>query len=265
MLSVLAADRTRVAELEAQILVLEHSLSALRTEKLLAQERINSYKYPVLKLPNEIVSEIFIQFLPIYPLCPSLEGLFSPSTLTHICQRWREISIGNPMLWRAISFSSFSDNHTRHLQISQIWLDRSRDCPLSIVVDPYSDSGPEALAVLIPHRARWEPAELTLRPSELSPIRGPMPLLQHLNLSLAEIDGEAMIFYDIPQPRTAILRDFATLVKFPWAQLVSLTLYSVYREECLDILRHTYLICGIVFWKSSFVTLLHLHTISHFR
>ncbi|KAF7349090.1 F-box domain-containing protein [Mycena venus] len=198
MLSVLAADRTRVAELEAQILVLERSLSVLHTEKLLAQERINSYKYPVVTLPNEIVSEIFIHFLPIYPLCPPLEGLFSPTTLTHICQRWREIAIANPMLWRAISFSSFSDNHTRYLQISQIWLDRSRDCSLSIIVDPYLDNGPETLAMLIPHRARWEHAELTLRPFELSPIRGPMPLLQYLTLSLAEIDGEDMIFLRHP-------------------------------------------------------------------
>ncbi|KAJ7917678.1 hypothetical protein B0H13DRAFT_2657737, partial [Mycena leptocephala] len=68
MLTNLDADRSRVADISAQILDLERSISALRIEKTQAQERLDSYKYPVLTLPNEIVSEIFIHFLPPYPL-----------------------------------------------------------------------------------------------------------------------------------------------------------------------------------------------------
>jgi hypothetical protein len=70
-----------------QILDLERSLSALRIKKALAQERLNSYKYPVLIFPKEIISEIFIHFLPPYPLCPPITGIFSPAHLTHICRR----------------------------------------------------------------------------------------------------------------------------------------------------------------------------------
>jgi hypothetical protein len=72
MLAGLEADRTRVADIEAQILDLERSLSTLRNEKALVQERLDAYKYPVLTLPNEIISEIFIHFLPTNPLCPPL-------------------------------------------------------------------------------------------------------------------------------------------------------------------------------------------------
>ncbi|KAJ7882301.1 hypothetical protein B0H13DRAFT_1629544, partial [Mycena leptocephala] len=99
MLSALAADRARVADIEARILELERSLAALRLQKTVVQERLDSYKYPVLRLPNEIVSEIFTHFLPIYPLCPPVAGLLSPTVLTHICRKWREIALTTPDLW----------------------------------------------------------------------------------------------------------------------------------------------------------------------
>ncbi|KAJ6562466.1 hypothetical protein B0H19DRAFT_1144629 [Mycena capillaripes] len=98
MLADLRAHRARVADLEAKILDLERSLSALRTEKLQVQQRLDSYKYPALTLPNEIVSEIFIHFLPIYPLCPPLTGTLSPTALTQICRQWREIALSTPAL-----------------------------------------------------------------------------------------------------------------------------------------------------------------------
>jgi hypothetical protein len=66
MLRDLEADRARVARLaavEAKILDLERSLPRLRAEKSLAQERLESFKYPVLTQPNEITSEVLIHFL----------------------------------------------------------------------------------------------------------------------------------------------------------------------------------------------------------
>ncbi|KAJ6577973.1 hypothetical protein B0H19DRAFT_1122031 [Mycena capillaripes] len=98
MLAGLEADRVRVAQLEAQILHLERSLSELRIEQSLTQERLDSYTYPVLTLPNEIISEIFIHFLPTYPFCPPLTGVLSPTILTHIFRRLREIALGTPVL-----------------------------------------------------------------------------------------------------------------------------------------------------------------------
>jgi hypothetical protein len=121
MLSNLETDRVRLPDIEAQILDmecslsasldrgahlvdLERSLSVFRTEKTLVQERLHSYRYPVLELPNEIIFEIFIHFLPIYPAWP-FTGLLSPTTLTHICRQWREITLTTPLLWRAIGLS----------------------------------------------------------------------------------------------------------------------------------------------------------------
>ncbi|KAJ6588987.1 hypothetical protein B0H19DRAFT_1367471 [Mycena capillaripes] len=238
MLNTLEADRARVTELEPQIIALERSPSALPIERRLAQERLDSYKYPVLTLPNEIVSEIFIHFLPIYPLCPPLTGILSPAKLTHICRHWREIALGNPMLWRAISLCHNEAPLTRQLQRSEIWLNRSLNCPLSIVVDHYQDLVPEILAVLVPYRARWEHAELfDMSPCDLPFIRDTMPLLQYLNLSLDGRAPNVIVFEDIPQLHTVVLTTYAIAdVTLPWAQLASLTLNGVTRHECLTIL-----------------------------
>jgi hypothetical protein len=45
MLNTLAADRALVADLDAKIQDLERTLSALRSKKLLAEERLDAYKY----------------------------------------------------------------------------------------------------------------------------------------------------------------------------------------------------------------------------
>ncbi|KAF7334504.1 F-box domain-containing protein [Mycena venus] len=238
MLSALEKDRIRVAEIDVQIQNLERSLTALQIEKRLVQDRLDSYTYPVLALPNEVVSEIFIHFLPPYPTCPPLTGIFSPTVLTHICRKWREIAIATPMLWRAIQIDSYYRITTeRQAHISDVWLSRSRCCPLSIVVD-HHDPG-RFLKVFLHHQARWDYLKFDLSLSNLLPIKGPIPLLRGLHLSLNDFDPQLKVaFHDMPMLRTVTLNDYATLsVILPWAQLTSITLLSVYPSECVPILQ----------------------------
>ncbi|KAJ7817830.1 hypothetical protein B0H13DRAFT_2683031 [Mycena leptocephala] len=239
MLPGLEADRTRIADLDAQISHLECSLSELREEKTLVQERLDSYKYPVLTLPNEIVSEIFIHFLPAHSLFPQLTGCFSPTLLTHICHTWREIALGTPALWRAIgSYSSNVILYERKIQIFDIWLNRSRFCPLYLRIEDLTGLD-EMLAAVVPHRARWEYLELYFPSSDLRIIDGPMPLLRYLELFL-NFPVEAIAFREVPLLRTAVLNNDAALsVVLPWAQLTSLTLLRVYPCECVPVLQKT--------------------------
>jgi len=243
MLSALAADRARVADFDTQILVLERALSALRVERAIAQSRLDSYKYPVLTLPTEIVAEIFVQFLPVYPLCPPSTGLLSPTLLTQICGRWREIALETPMLWRAISLSLYAILFHRQHPILD-FLGRSGCCPLSI----QSDNGdlvapvPEVFAAVVPHRARWEHLHLYLSPQQLRTIDGPMPLLRYLYLSLDdEPDPVGIVaFREMPLLRSVILTAYApSNIDLPWAQLTSLTLKTVFRSEYVPILQQT--------------------------
>jgi len=235
MLSALAADRARIARLEAQISDLERSLAILRLEKTAAQERLDSYKYPVLTLPNEIISEIFIQFLPIYPECPPAIGPHSPTLLTHICREWREIALATPALWRAVSLS---ENLIPYDHISAI-LRRSGGCPLSIHMDePDEGDVSEGIAVLLPHRARWGYLRIRLFRSRLPAIGGEMPLLRHLDLELGPNLPEVLVFNEVPLLRTAILDVTAAYnVGLPWTQLTSLTLRLITLPNCVPILR----------------------------
>ncbi|KAJ7661925.1 hypothetical protein DFH06DRAFT_1191043 [Mycena polygramma] len=244
MLSALAADRARIASLNAQISDLERALAALRSEKALVEKRLVLYKYPVLTLPNEIVSDIFIHFLPAYPSCPPLAGKLSPTSLTHVCRQWREIALTTPVLWRAIELSA-ADHPLQQLStVFDLWLDRSRSCPLSVCIresedHPNNSVPPKIFAALIQHRARWEYLDLALFKSSLPNLEGPTPLLRHLKLMVD--DGNLTShFHDAPLLRSADLTEFtAGNVTLPWGRLTSLTLQLLYPADAVAVLQQT--------------------------
>ncbi|KAJ7834603.1 hypothetical protein B0H13DRAFT_222010 [Mycena leptocephala] len=244
MLSALDGDRTRAVDIDAEILDLERSLFALRNEKALLQHRLDSYKYPVLTLPNEIVSEIFIHFLPIYPFCPPLTGILSPNLLTQICRRWREIALATPGLWRGIVVSDANPiPFARQAHMCDIWLRRSHRCPLSIQFTDSKDGKFTVPLKLIEaagtHRERWEHLKLHLVQPHLPAIEGPMPLLRYLDLEFY-YPTDSLVFTKVPLLRTAVLDVVAAShVILPWPQLTSLTLRYVYLSECVPILRQT--------------------------
>ncbi|KAJ7629753.1 hypothetical protein DFH06DRAFT_709671 [Mycena polygramma] len=241
----LEAHRARVAELQTQILHLEHTLSDLRLEQSQVQDRLESYKYPVLTLPNELVSEIFIRFLPPHPGFHPLVGSYSPTLLTQICRRWREIAVDTPALWSTIS--SFYDECDQewNADIIHLWLERSRGCPLYLIRESETWNNNHFLEIMVPHRARWEYLKIDLEQEELPIFDAPMALLRHLDLTTP-------IHSDLPPPpaitmgrapllRTAILDDHcaALLVILPWVQLTSITLLYVYPSKFVPILTQT--------------------------
>ncbi|KAF7376708.1 F-box domain-containing protein [Mycena sanguinolenta] len=134
MLTSMEADRVRLLDLEDRILDLERSLSELRAEQAQVQERLDAYKYPVLTLPNEITSEIFTHFLPVYPAAPPLTGLASPTTLTYVCHKWREVALAIPALWRTIQLHhrNTPPGYEQLHHVSNAWIKRSESCLLSI-------------------------------------------------------------------------------------------------------------------------------------
>ncbi|KAJ7879484.1 hypothetical protein B0H14DRAFT_2500502 [Mycena olivaceomarginata] len=249
MIDSLAADRARVVDLDAQIQDLERSLSQLRGQRALAQERLDSYKYPVLTLPNEIICEIFIHLLPIYPSCSPITGSCSPILLTHICGEWRKIALEFPALWRALEISW---NDPACLVPA---LNRSGSFPLSIRMDEAEDIEDRAyelrsafLAALLSHRARWQYLSFRLVgfPDSSYPcIGGPMPLLEYLDLDLViPPDWPDSSYWpefscaEAPLLRTAILSNYAaTHIILPWAQLTSLTMNAMCLRECIPILQ----------------------------
>ncbi|KAJ7629784.1 hypothetical protein DFH06DRAFT_1480328 [Mycena polygramma] len=245
MLATLEADRVRVAELQAQIMQLEQAVSQLRIEQSRVQQRLDSYRYPVLTLPNELICEIFMHVLPPYPDFPHLIGPLSPLPLTQICRRWREIALGTGELWSALS--SFDDiREDLELHIFELWLKRSRCCALSVRLGTTETwASDELIAAIIPHRARWEYMKIDLDGDKHRIFDGPMPLLRRLELlvrigRLANGPLANFALHDAPLLRTLVLKSSDTLqITFPWAQITSLTLPALHPHGCIPILAET--------------------------
>ncbi|KAF8153606.1 hypothetical protein K438DRAFT_1987572 [Mycena galopus ATCC 62051] len=142
-MSVLEADRASIVRLEAQIFDLQRSterlILELRAQQAVVQRRIDSYKYPVLTLPNEMVTAIFLHFSPIYyPHCRHRIGGFSTRLLTQICRRWREVALAMPDLWRAIYFTDPGASGIRLEQqhhLAHLWLTWSQHRPPPLEIE----------------------------------------------------------------------------------------------------------------------------------
>ncbi|KAJ7604208.1 hypothetical protein FB45DRAFT_1070672 [Roridomyces roridus] len=228
------AARARIAEIDAQ-------LHLLQMERAVHQKQLDDYTYPVLSLPNEITSEIFIQCLPSYPACPPLKGPLSPTSLTHVCRQWRDIALATPQLWRAITFEAPGEDRT-----AWTWLERSGSCPLSINVSYQRYTGSlvdTALAAILLHRKQWEYAVLTIQGQQVALLQGPMPLLCELTLHAPDSFTESSRrpsanACDFPRLRTLSLSCFDDLGNWlPWSQLTSLTLMHTYSPTYLSTLR----------------------------
>ncbi|KAJ7155134.1 hypothetical protein C8R46DRAFT_436827 [Mycena filopes] len=241
MLGHLAADRARVAELDAQILQLQDRIRNLELHKLLIQDRLDAYCYPVLVLPNEITAEIFVHFLPVFPHRPPLTGIASPTLLTQICRAWREIALSTPTLWKAISFMDLDIPFASGVDMAELWLSRSGSCPLSIEIFSPGNDLSGLLSRIFQEAGRLEELKLFISAPYLPVALRSMPLLTHVDLFLEDLPPEAdiVLFRDTPALRSAVLNDAALGIQLPWAQLTSVLLHAMYPNECVPVLRQT--------------------------
>ncbi|KAJ7149547.1 hypothetical protein C8R46DRAFT_521590 [Mycena filopes] len=204
--------------------------------------------YPVLTLPPEIVSEIFLNFL--HPGIPPLFGLLSPLLLCRICHHWRGIALSTPTLWNTIRLDITKpwddEKAAAQLELVHAWLSRSRDCPLSITLTDNSDSpsGAQFLQAAILHCARWEHVDLVVPFDDLNLIQGEMPLLRDLTIGPNDLPNDdaagVSIFDRAPRLTNVVLtNDFVPFViRLPWAQVTHLTGLCLLENECTEILRH---------------------------
>ncbi|KAJ6464374.1 hypothetical protein C8R45DRAFT_498639 [Mycena sanguinolenta] len=245
MLSTLAADRTRIAFLGAQILELEKSLSALRLEQAEVQSRLDSYKYPVLTLPTEIITEIFIRIPPPYPKTAWLAGPQSPTSLTQICREWRQIALSIPSLWRAINLSDNGTPIEQRAHIYDLWLRWSRHSPLSIQFNGAddSDASSKVVPLIASNLARLEHLKLAVFLDDLRTIQDSMPVLRHLDLRLLHYHGfgiPPVLLVELPLLCSVVLNFVPPQnVRFPWAQLTSLAMHEIDPEDAILILAQT--------------------------
>ncbi|KAF7361063.1 F-box domain-containing protein [Mycena sanguinolenta] len=264
MLSSLALDRARIAELNSQILAVQNSLVALKNELKSVQARLDAYRYPILTMPNEMVSHIFVYTLPPYPLCSPLWGHFSPNALGQVCRKWRDIALSTPMLWRAPSFvlsSLWSPRGLclaleRGLKLFEAWLTRSGSCPLSIQLKDARSSAAlthvslnRFAEIIIRHLHHVEHIDLSASDkvdlSQLASVSAVslMPLLRVLKLGSWSTEDSFPVarFLNAPLLRSVhIIRlSSPSKLQLPWHQLTSLILEGVSARTSAAILQKT--------------------------
>ncbi|KAJ6458393.1 hypothetical protein C8R47DRAFT_1059723 [Mycena vitilis] len=210
---------------------------------------LETYIYPVLTLPTEITSEVFLQTLDPEDTSPSSPT--SPLFLGHICRAWREIALTTPPLWASITVSSAdAAANERRLRLLELWLARSAQCPLHIViVHSGAPASPGSfIETILPHRARWEELDLWISCEQSLLISGELPLLRRVKIGLSDITtaNKAMlpfppwnVFRHAPKLEVLAIAYFPTPFIFPWAQLTSLTVPVALFRPFLEVLRVT--------------------------
>ncbi|KAJ6610442.1 hypothetical protein B0H10DRAFT_1643768, partial [Mycena sp. CBHHK59/15] len=94
-----ASLRSRLSEIDAAIAQQHLLLDDLEEKRWTIEQQINSRaNFPFLRLPVEIISEIFVHCLPDpSDSQPDLrKALF---VLMDVCSAWRKIALSTPVLW----------------------------------------------------------------------------------------------------------------------------------------------------------------------
>ncbi|KAJ7184794.1 hypothetical protein C8R46DRAFT_466736 [Mycena filopes] len=120
------------------------------------------------RLPDELLSTIFL-----FAIERHHDETISPTTLSHICHRWRQVALSAGSLWTSVVLTF--PTSTEQLARTLTWLSRSKTYPLDILLDfrdPDWDWEDEethgfrladmeaVLDLLLPSAGRWRSFEL---------------------------------------------------------------------------------------------------------
>ncbi|KAJ7129156.1 hypothetical protein C8R44DRAFT_71436 [Mycena epipterygia] len=90
--------RARLAGLDATIIQQKVLLEQLEADRIAVQTELQSFVYPVLTLPHEITSEIFVRCLPDHLEHEPPRRMQTPILLLAVCKAWNNIAVSTPAL-----------------------------------------------------------------------------------------------------------------------------------------------------------------------
>ncbi|KAJ7167682.1 hypothetical protein C8R46DRAFT_1191760 [Mycena filopes] len=244
--------RRRLVELDTEIIKQEAVLDALKSDRLAAQQELDDTStFPILSLPVEITTEIFIWCLPTIDelredYVSRSDGepaeRHAPLTLASCCRLWRTIALGTPSLWTTLPVffrdDSISKPSREDLPESiDLWLGRAAAIrPLTFVFHippPPLYYGPHYIRTFLHcvrdalHRyaQRLEHLDLTAKVSDLSFLLNSdsidFPLLQRIVIGR---DGNRHTQYHHDDEETFTAPQFSELLLLDSARLSSYSL-----------------------------------------
>ncbi|KAJ7451521.1 hypothetical protein B0H11DRAFT_1877212 [Mycena galericulata] len=249
-----AEQRVTLTEIKSKIVRCKNELDALEKEQQEVEDGLALVVYPILTLPNEITSRIFIDCLPTDgPVCPSPHT--APLLLAQICRHWREVAFSTRKIWSSIRLSSPSSGEPpQHVAgaLLQTWVSRAKGHPLSLGFHSNHETGsPDFMSFVSSCSAqiRWLELDLMLEQSRQNDPLYALPLLQHL--ATGSMPDEALVDVLKSAPPIHELRlTRANTVDFPQPWLVTdLEICSISVETFLGLPTNfpvlAHLKCGI--------------------
>ncbi|KAJ7182584.1 hypothetical protein C8R43DRAFT_1054495 [Mycena crocata] len=223
---------------------------SLAHERASVQAQLDAFVYPILTLPPEVVSEIFIHCLSDVRARPNCAE--APLLLCNVCSQWRSIATLTPELWSSLELTfKFSLFGSRFINLIDIWLSRTGSHPLSFSMcyDEYTVTKrrPEIdqlVTVLMRHSNQWVDVELKLPdPCEFHQFKGYFPALKTLAFvhSVQPSTAAVTAFINAPKLIKVQLSFGCSLhpIVLPWSQLSILRCESLHVGDCLKLLRET--------------------------
>ncbi|KAJ7448333.1 hypothetical protein FB451DRAFT_1103074 [Mycena latifolia] len=244
--------RSRLTEIEQQIVRLESQLARLRVEREGIVEKLDSIVYPILTVPPEVTSEIFIHSVGRPNYSPSRGPKYDgPLRLASICRAWRAIALSTPRIWTHFHAWSPAIIHRPTENVSDLlgcWLPRAGSLPLDVVIQlPAVCSYYAILSTLAQYSSQW----LVLRLMSGKPfsfpigtICTPLSCLKRIEISIQYWPdaGPTCIteFLDALHLSEAFLSGVTfPRISLPWIQLTDLELHHTSLAECLNTLEQT--------------------------
>ncbi|KAL0564669.1 hypothetical protein V5O48_017370, partial [Marasmius crinis-equi] len=222
------------------------SIALLETRKngaLKTMAKLRTFLSPIHKLPTELLTRVFMGILD-YPERWYGHRRRMAFILSHVCQRWRDVSLSFPTLWTSLYLLE-ADWHASGLaDIVTCYMVRSQNHPLTLNLglpnkgDLHGGRLRPALEVLVRHSARWQSLTISGCPIRLLDhpvfytIKNQLPLLQHLDFqqlhTVRHIATDYDVFSDCPRLSTIRMEWLPSYVQegpllsemqLPWSQV----------------------------------------------
>ncbi|KAJ7117256.1 hypothetical protein C8R43DRAFT_1242196, partial [Mycena crocata] len=229
-------QRAALSGIKSQIDQYRRMVYLLEREQREVETSLALIVYPVLTLPVEIISRIFVDCLPEHGhIKPSPSK--APLLLTQVCHDWREIALSTCKLWCSLDIGLRRFSQDALEQFLATWIPRARAQPLSLTVRSRQEAALHEALVLIPSLSnQLRSLELDISPMRCN-LRPPsLPNLEYLGTTLA---GEEVqnILNSAPSLRQLRLQSFdlPENVAIPWLTRLDIA-YSISIEMALHIL-----------------------------
>ncbi|KAJ7208321.1 hypothetical protein GGX14DRAFT_634029 [Mycena pura] len=191
-----ADQRAALSKLNAELAQFKTHIPALEQKRQAIIDRLNAVVYPVLTLPPEITSRIFVHCLPHHGrVRPSPRS--APLVLTQICGRWRAIALSTGELWTSLDVTANVLRPGRD-DLLKTWFSRAKRYPLSWTIrrpgfKQLHNGASAHIADIIPKVHRLE----VIMPEEgfrrIMPLDTFLPLLQCLAAPLSSESLQAVL------------------------------------------------------------------------